>query len=128
LLPAAFVLVGSLVHAQTSQGAGSASCNDQPPTLDQASVRRHPVRPVSSDIVRGFLRGTVTLHLQIDQHGLLKEIKINKSSGYRELDQAAMSLAKLWRYSPAKRCGVSMDGVLDLPVKFALPESNASSK
>ncbi|WP_347262237.1 energy transducer TonB [Rudaea sp.] len=120
-LVVAIMLASSFAQAQMSQSADSANCKDLPPALDQESLKRNPVRPVPTDIVHTYHRGTVVLHLQIDESGSLKHVEISKSSSYHQLDQMAMALSKRWRYLPAKHCGMPIDGVFDLPVTFPLP-------
>ena len=46
--------------------------------------------------------GAVTLQLRIGTMGEVTEVKLGQSSGYDDLDQAAMEAAKHFRFTPGK--------------------------
>jgi len=52
--------------------------------------------------------------------GLPKDIKIDRSSGYHELDRAAMDAARRWRFNPTIRNGQKVEGYARVPVNFNL--------
>lgn len=45
--------------------------------------------------------GVVQVYFFIDANGLVKSTRVHRSSGYVQLDQAALDLAELYRFSPA---------------------------
>ncbi|MFO0883601.1 MAG: energy transducer TonB [Pirellulales bacterium] len=49
--------------------------------------------------------GTVLLRITIDESGLVREVKIESSSGFAILDQAAQKAVATWKRSPPKRMG-----------------------
>ena len=50
--------------------------------------------------------------------GSPKDIKVDKSSGYLELDRAAMEAARRWRFNPTIRNGQKVEGYARVPVNF----------
>ncbi len=56
----------------------------------------------------------------VDVDGTPKDIKVEASSGYRELDQAAIETARKWRFNPNIRNGQKTEGYVRVPVNFNL--------
>jgi protein TonB len=73
--------------------------------------------------VRQRHEGTVILMILVGVDGSPKDIKVEKSSGFRELDRAAMDTARQWRFNPTIRAGQKVEGYARVPVTFNL--SNA---
>jgi len=69
--------------------------------------------------LRGY-QGTVILNVLVQKDGTVSQIKINKSSGYWMLDQAALLAVKDWMFKP----GTSDAGPVDMwviqPIRFQL--------
>jgi TonB family protein len=64
--------------------------------------------------------GTVILHLKISDKGIVSEIRIQHSSGYRSLDESAIRAVRLWKFSPAMKNQRNISSELILPVQFRL--------
>lgn len=73
--------------------------------LANASDCALPDYPARS--VRNAESGTVTLALLIGANGKVSEAKVQSSSGFRELDRAALSALSLCRFKPATSNGVA---------------------
>ena len=67
--------------------------------------------------------GTVTLMILVGVDGSPKDIKVEKSSGYRELDRAAVETAQKWRFNPMIRNGQKIEGYARVPVTFNLSDA-----
>lgn len=52
--------------------------------------------------------------------GSPKDIKVDKSSGYNELDRAAIDTARRWKFNPTVRNGQKVEGYARVPVNFNL--------
>lgn len=52
--------------------------------------------------------------------GSPKDIKVDQSSGFHELDRAAMEAAQHWRFNPTIRNGKKVEGYARVPVNFNL--------
>ncbi|MDD3082553.1 MAG: energy transducer TonB [Desulfobacterales bacterium] len=68
---------------------------------------------------RGW-QGTVMLEILVDVEGSAKDIRINESSGYDVLDEAAMSAAKKWMFLPGMRGDAPVEMWVRVPVTFQL--------
>lgn len=77
-----------------------------------------PVYPTLSRRLRE--QGTVTLDILIRADGSVGEIKLKTSSGFKRLDDAAITAVKRWRYDPATQGGKAIDYWYELPLEFNL--------
>jgi len=64
--------------------------------------------------------GTVKIKVLIGADGLVKEVRVSRSSGFERLDDAALTAVKQWRFVPGKRNGVAEAMWFDVPVRFEL--------
>ena len=67
-------------------------------------------------------QGTVTLHVQIAPDGSVERIEIAESSGFDDLDHAALETVRSrWRFVPARRGdGRPVESWVLVPIRFAL--------
>lgn len=65
-------------------------------------------------------QGTVLLDVLVEKEGSPKTIAIHTSSGYRSLDQAAVSAVKRWKFEPARRGSKRVEATVTIPVIFKL--------
>lgn len=72
--------------------------------------------------VREHHTGKVILKVLIATDGSPKEVTVEKSSGYRELDQAAIAAAKTWMFNPGSKGGQPYEGYALIPVDFTLAD------
>jgi protein TonB len=57
--------------------------------------------PVYPDMSRRLQEeGVVELRLELLQNGTVRALEVARSSGFRRLDEAALSAAKTWRFNP----------------------------
>ena len=67
-------------------------------------------------------RGTVDLLLKVLSDGSVGDVSIKKSSGFRLLDEAALTEAKRWQFVPARRGPKAAEAWIEVPVRFELIE------
>jgi protein TonB len=82
--------------------------------LARALERNYP--PLLRDAGIG---GDVNVWFFIDEAGVVKNQKLDKSSGYEALDQAALKIAPLIRFSPAQNRDKKVAVWVSLPIKFS---------
>ncbi|MEE8576593.1 MAG: energy transducer TonB, partial [candidate division Zixibacteria bacterium] len=70
--------------------------------------------------VIGGLKGKVTLRVLVDLKGEVKEVVIQKSSGYEVLDAAAVEAAKKCRFKPGKIKGTPFQCWVSFNYNFVL--------
>ena len=64
--------------------------------------------------------GQTVLLVGVNIQGNPAEIRILKSSGYRLLDNAAVTAVQRWKFTPARKGGMPVPGQVILPVEFCL--------
>ncbi|MDR7305015.1 protein TonB [Rhodoferax saidenbachensis] len=108
-----------------TQATGSAvSAPPAPPKIElPSSDADHlnnplPVYPLKSRQLGET--GTTTLRVLIGADGLTKEVRVEKSSGFDRLDQAAIAAVTRWRFVPGKRDGVPVDMWKSQAIPFVL--------
>jgi len=78
-----------------------------------------PAYPIAA--LREGVEGTVLLRVLVDETGKPIQVLILKSSGSRELDNAAREhVLAAWRFHPAQREGHATQAWAQVPVKFSL--------
>lgn len=69
---------------------------------------------------RAGAQGTVVLVIDVDAGGSVTNVALEKSSGNKELDQAAMDASLKWRFKPAIANGQPAAGRIRVPVDFKM--------
>ena len=64
--------------------------------------------------------GTVILMVLVGLDGTPKTVTVEKSSGFRELDRAAIEAVQHWRFNPEVKGGKKVEGYARIPVNFNL--------
>lgn len=81
----------------------------------------HTIPPYPALDIRLGNQGTVVLRLLIGTDGRVLDAKVVRTSGSDSLDRAAQGwVMARWRYQPAIRGGVAVQGAVDVAVKFDL--------
>ena len=83
-----------------------------------------PKRNIRPDYPKGARQrgeqGDVILELRVNASGTVDDVKIATSSGFAELDAAAMKAAKAAKFSPARRGHDSVASTVRLKLQFKL--------
>ena len=66
--------------------------------------------------------GTALVELSIDETGAVVSVTLGASSGYADLDAAALRGLQQWRFSPALKDGVPVASSHNVRVKFSLTD------
>ena len=66
--------------------------------------------------------GRVILRVLVSALGDAKAVSIRRSSGYRLLDEAALTAVSAWRFVPASDAERPVAGALDVPIWFRLTQ------
>lgn len=82
---------------------------------------RAPAPKYPRNALRLGLTGTVTLQVLVGIDGSPLDVSVVKSSGHRELDEAARAqVLKRWSFRPATRDGIAIQAIGFVPVQFSL--------
>jgi protein TonB len=106
----------------TSGAAIKATAPTQPPGYGQAGLANPPPRYPWLARQKGE-QGRVLVRVQVDREGRAAHVELARSSGHGRLDRAALRALRQWRFTPARRAGAAVPGVIDVPVTFRLSDS-----
>jgi TonB family protein len=67
--------------------------------------------------------GKVWLHVRVSAVGLVEEVTVERSSGYKSLDRAALKAVQHWRFYPVHQGLIPVAGEARVPVRFEIQES-----
>ncbi len=93
---------GSGSGAGSSSGAGQGSGSAPPGGIIPPSIIFSPEPPYPMAAREEGRQGTVKVRIQILTDGLPGTVEVAVSSGYTDLDAAAVAGVKRWRFTPAK--------------------------
>jgi len=71
---------------------------------------------------RGW-EGKVVLEVEVQEDGMVKSVRVAKSSTYSLLDQAALEAVEKWRFQPGTRDGEPLTMKVLVPVHFVLKDA-----
>jgi len=98
----ASVIFGSLMFAGAALAAVSAQAQDTSKRqLDPAFPNYQPAYPDAAQV--NGEQGDVVLKVRVNEDGHVRNIEIEKSSGFADLDNAAIGGVFRWRYLPTPR-------------------------
>jgi TonB family protein len=83
----------------------------------------HSVNPAVRELNDAFARsqnagGTTYMNIFIDQEGVVRNALVSKTSGVTDLDNNAISIAKMMRFSPAKNGDEPVEVWIEVPIQF----------
>jgi protein TonB len=67
-------------------------------------------------------QGVVLLGVEVGADGRPSEVTITRSSGFPELDQAAVRAVRRWTFEPARAGGLPVSSRVVVPVHFSLED------
>jgi protein TonB len=105
---------GQANNKPAAAGSGGARVTVKPRYL------RNPPPRYPSSARRAGKQGTVVLSVDISTRGSAEAVRISRSSGHPELDRAALTAVKRWRFQPATLGGVKVPSRARVPVIFRL--------
>lgn len=72
-----------------------------PQVLNIAEVRRAMFAAFPASVRNGEIGGTATVYFLIDEHGEVQDTRIDRTSGHEAVDEAALTVARVFRFSAA---------------------------
>jgi periplasmic protein TonB len=105
-------VVGGLAGASTAEPVIGPSYG--------AAYLRNPVPEYPAAARRLGLEGTAVVRVLVGEDGRPKNAAIEKSSGVRVLDEAALAAVQRWFFVPARRGSTPISAEVDVPVRFRL--------
>ena len=81
-------------------------------------VRRAMLEAYPPELREQGIGGTVDVYFFIDEEGIVRDFRIDKSSGHAALDDAALAVAGVYRFSPALNRDERVPVWVALPITF----------
>lgn len=94
--------------------------NSPPKPVRSSRVQNPPVYPYEA--IKAKEQGTVNLRVHVTADGVPDQVTVAKSSGYQQLDQAAVEAAKKWQFNPRIRNDRPEPGWTQIKVNFSLEQ------
>ena len=98
-----------------ASGANAANRDLPAPIPGQNAPPEYPARAM-----RNGETGTVLVRVAVGADGVPTDVEIARHSGSRDLDRAALSAVRRWRFNPAVRDGQPVAASVDIPIDFQL--------
>jgi protein TonB len=89
-----------------------------PTLLNRDAVARAMVASYPEMLRRAGIGGIVRVYFFVNQQGIVQDYRIHQSSGFPELDEAALSVADVYRFSPALNRDKLVPVWVSLPIEF----------
>lgn len=86
---------------------------DEHPTLYYQRPPRYPPQLLASGI-----EGRVIVRVLVRADGTVASARLQESSGWKEMDEAALEAIRNWRFRPARRGNSAVSCEADQPVRF----------
>lgn len=97
------------------------SIPDAGPLPMQLAYRNAPAPVYPRAALQRQLSGTVLLQVVVGTDGLPVTVTVSRSSGHRELDEAARQhVLKRWSFQPAMQAGHAVQAIGLVPIEFSL--------
>jgi protein TonB len=90
----------------------------RPELKNQGDVQRALIRTYPPLLRDAGIGGTAVVWFFIDEKGQVVKTTLSKSSGYPALDEAAMQVASVMRFSPAKNRDKIVQVWVEIPILF----------
>lgn len=89
-----------------------------PEILNRDEMRRFLERRYQSLVRRSGIQGTAVMRFWIDELGLARRAEVHESTGHHQLDDLALELARMLRFSPAIQNGEATRVIVEVPIRF----------
>jgi protein TonB len=101
-------------------GAAAALAQEYVPAhIDPAYPNRQPPYPATAQ--SSGEQGDVVVNVKVNTNGRVRTAKVDTSSGFADLDTAALDGVMGWRFVPASRAGDTVTAWTKVKIVFQLP-------
>ena len=108
----------SEVEADISAAPTFTPMTVRPDLLNEREVQRALEREYPPLLRDAGIGGTVKVHFFIDEEGVVKDTRIDESSGHSALDEAALRVADVFEFTPALNRDKKVPVWISLPITF----------
>jgi periplasmic protein TonB len=119
-----FGFVG-IVCCAAMLGSGAAMAGATPAHVDSSQPNEEPIYPDSARAAGE--QGTILIDILVHASGRPGQYRVAQSSGYGDLDAAAVQTVLNWKYVPATRDGDAVSDWATVKVVYELPKTAAET-
>ena len=119
------IAIGGALALALTLGGSAACLADSPARVDHSYPISAPIYPDAAQDAGE--QGDVLVEVQVSANGHPHRIRVKQSSGFQDLDNAAMDTAANWRYIPAVVDGDTATTWTAVKIHYALPAPGAAS-
>lgn len=101
-------------------GTPNASAAMSSPPEFNAAYLNNPTPAYPATARRRRQQGTTLLDVRVGADGRPLAVTVRNSSGVAEFDEAARAAVQSWTFAPAKKGDKSVDGSVEVPIRFRL--------
>jgi TonB family protein len=112
---------GACLVSAVSLGAQAQNSSFSAPHVDTSGENAQPAYP--STAIANAEQGVVAVNVLVDENGKASKPQLARSSGFDDLDNAAIAAALTWKYVPAMEGGRPEANRLTVAINFQLPNS-----
>ncbi|HSK21382.1 MAG TPA: TonB family protein [Longimicrobiales bacterium] len=116
--PPAGVPIENGAPADMAEGPVFTPMTKAPELLNRGDVQRALISNYPPLLRDAGIGGAPTLHFFIDETGVVRKTIMSRSSGYPALDEAALEVAKIMRFTPAKNRTRDVPVWVEIPIVF----------
>lgn len=91
--------------------------------LEKPAYFHNPPPPYPEQARRLMEEGLVRLAVEVDARGKVASVSVAQSSGFQDLDEAALNTVKGWEFKPARLAGIGVSTSVNIPVLFKLKDA-----
>lgn len=118
--------VGFMLAALVGSAGPAAADSMTPAHLDRSKPLSAPVYPDRAQTYG--MEGTVTVEVYVNSRGRIKNARIKRSSGFNDLDLAAVETVMNWPFVPATKEGSPEADWASVDVVYKLPKAAPASE
>lgn len=117
---------GTAAKGQSSSASTAMAASELPPGArpDQPPSKL-PTNPSPKYPAEAYQRGEegdVMLLVSVSAEGRVRQVRLDKSSGFKLLDDAALSTVRAWQFQPATYRGRPVGTWVRVPIRFSLAD------
>jgi protein TonB len=114
------VLLGMAAALVVIAGGASNASADSPPKIDRSFPTPQPAYPDNAQL--NGEQGDVFVGVSVSASGKPRRLRIDRSSGFTDLDNAAAEAVAQWRFIPAVEGGDTTSAWTSVKIHFELPK------
>ena len=124
-VPVRQLLLGGAAAFALIAGSSSIASADSPPQIDHNYPTPQPDYPDTAQV--GGEHGDVLVDVYVTSSGKVRKYRINQSSGFDDLDNAAVGAVSSWHYLPAIKNGEAVSDWKTLKIHFSIPAAEQAA-